>query len=65
MTDFIYIRGSAFGFFDITSAIRNIGEKNLFTFRFYLPSGKTLNAYDHATNPGRIYIEFFTNSSFS
>ena len=60
VVDFSYVRGSTFGFFDIISTIRNYGAKNLFTFRFYLPSGKTLNAYDHSTYPGRIFIEFST-----
>ena len=60
VVDFSYVRGPSLGFFDISAAIRNYGAKNLFTFRFYLPSGTTLNAYNHATKPGRIFIEFST-----
>lgn len=63
--DFSYVRGSTFGYFDILAAIRNFGAKNLLTFRFYLPSGKTLNSYDAATNPGRIFIEFSTINDFT
>ena len=59
------MRGSTFGYFDIISTIRNFGAKNLFTFRFYLPTGKTLNAYNNAANPGRIFIEFSTINEFT
>ena len=65
VVDFSYVRGSTFGYFNIKAAIRNFGSKNLFSFYFYLPSGKTLNAYNHATLPGRIFIEFSTINEFS
>ena len=65
VVDFTYIRGETFGYFDIISTIRNFGAKNLFTFRFYLPSGKVFNAYDHATKPGRIFLEFQTINDFA
>ena len=62
VVDFSYVRGGPFGYFDVTAAIRNFEAKNLFTFRFYLPTGKTLPKY---ADGGRIYLEFSTRNEFS
>lgn len=65
MTDFLYIRACPLGYFEVTAAIRNYNLKNLFTVKFYLPAGKSLNAYNHPTNPGRIFIQFPTTNLFA
>lgn len=60
-SDYIFLAYSVdlkFTALTITAAHRTISEENIFIFEFTLGSTTGLNAYNHATDPGRIYLEF-------
>lgn len=53
-SDYIYIQGKPAANFKVTSLSRTINQFNIFTVD--VTTVTALNAFNHATSPGRIYL---------